>query len=96
MYLNKVREVNDMIKCPCCGNYTIDDSDEVIVDICSVCFWQYEQGAMARPDDAIGPNKASLNEAKENYKKYKVSDTRFLGRNLVREPLPEELPENNK
>lgn len=28
--------------CPCCGFYTVDSEDEVIVDICPVCFWQYD------------------------------------------------------
>ena len=28
--------------CPCCGYYTVESDDEVIVDICDVCFWQYD------------------------------------------------------
>lgn len=31
-----------MIRCPVCNYLTIDDSFEVITDICPVCFWQYD------------------------------------------------------
>ncbi|MBS5484741.1 MAG: hypothetical protein KHX37_07930 [Eubacterium sp.] len=27
-----------MKRCPCCGYLTLDDTDEVITDICDVCF----------------------------------------------------------
>lgn len=81
------------IKCPCCGNYTIDGEDEVIVDICPVCFWQYDVVGQEYNESIIGPNKVSLNEAKKNYKKTRVSDLKF--KNGVRKPMEEELPENN-
>jgi len=29
-------------KCPCCGYWTIDSDDEVVVDFCEVCFLQYD------------------------------------------------------
>ncbi|MCH5259572.1 MAG: hypothetical protein J1F18_07460 [Lachnospiraceae bacterium] len=31
-----------MIRCPVCNYLTIDDSFEVITEICPVCFWQYD------------------------------------------------------
>lgn len=34
-----------MKRCPCCGYLTIDDTNEVIDDICEVCFWQYDEVA---------------------------------------------------
>ena len=34
-----------MKRCPCCGYLTIDDTDELITDICDVCFWQYDEVA---------------------------------------------------
>lgn len=80
------------IECPCCGFYTIDD-DTVIVDICPVCFWQYDVTAQSYPQKIIGPNKVTLNTAISNYKKIGVSDINFKGK--VRLPLNEELPENN-
>lgn len=79
--------------CPCCGFYTVDSDDEVIVDICPVCFWQYDNIAQEKPNDIIGPNHISLNKAKENYRLFGVCEKQYI--NNVREPFPEELPENN-
>lgn len=66
------------INCPCCGYYTIDTNDEIIVDICPVCYWQYDEVCHDNPDVVIGPNKVSLNDARKNYKEYKVSDVDFI------------------
>lgn len=38
-----------MRRCPWCGYLTIDDSNEVITDICDVCFWQYDEVARNEP-----------------------------------------------
>ncbi|AEY65574.1 CPCC family cysteine-rich protein [Clostridium sp. BNL1100] len=84
------------IKCPCCGYYTIESEDEVIADICGVCFWQYDWIAQKYPDKIIGPNKISLNEATKNYKQHNISDLRFKNEKYTRNPLPEELPQNNE
>ncbi|QIK70243.1 glycosyltransferase [Erysipelothrix sp. HDW6C] len=82
------------IQCPCCLNFTIEDFGcEVIVDICSVCFWQYDIIGQNKVDIAIGPNKVSLVEARINYKKFGSSSERLLPN--VRDPHAIELPENN-
>lgn len=81
------------IKCPCCGNYTIESDDEVIVDICEVCYWQYDAVAHDYPQKCIGPNHVSLNEAKENYKKFGACEKRFVG--FVRKPSQYEISDNN-
>jgi methionyl-tRNA synthetase len=86
--------MNNKIQCPCCGNYTIDGEDEVITDICDVCFWQYDTVSQKNIDIPIGPNKVSLNEAKKNYLAFGSSSKRLL--QYVRKPLDEELPENNE
>ena len=78
-----------MKRCPCCGYLTIDDSDEVITDICEVCFWQYDEVAQSMPDKIIGPNNVSLNIAKKNYKLFGAIEERFL--NMVRLPYGEEM-----
>lgn len=83
------------IQCPCCGYYTISTEDEIIVDICEVCFWQYDTTAHKYPEKSIGPNSVSLNEARVNYIKYGVSEKRFIDKNLTREPYPEEFPDQN-
>lgn len=78
-----------MIRCPVCNCLTIDDSFEVITDICPVCFWQYDWVAHKHPNISIGPNKVSLNTARENYMMYKACEERFV--HLVRPPRENEI-----
>ena len=78
-----------MKRCPCCGYLTINDIDEIITDICEVCFWQYDEAAHNNPDRVIGANKISLNTAKKNYKLLGAVEERFL--NIVRSPHQDEL-----
>ncbi len=81
------------VKCPCCGYYTHTENC-YLFEICEVCKWQFEEAAHDKPNVNIGgANKVSLNEARENYKKYGISNPMLC--NLGRKPLPEELPENN-
>lgn len=81
------------LQCPCCGYFTVESEDEVIVDICDVCFWQYDLVAHNYPDKNIGANHISLNQAIENYKKFGVCKYEF--KNMVREPMTQELQKNN-
>ena len=82
------------IRCPCCGNYTIEDtSDEVIVDVCPVCFWQYDVIGQENPMVSIGPNRVSLCQARENYLSIGAIEERFL--EYVRKPCEDEVPINN-
>ncbi len=78
-----------MKRCPCCGSLTIDTTSEVITDICEVCFWQYDVIAQNMPDHIIGPNKVSLNTARENYKLFGAVERRFL--EMVRLPYEDEM-----
>ncbi len=78
-----------MKRCPCCGYLTIDDSEEVITDVCEVCFWQYDKVAHEEPNKIIGANKVSLNIAKANYKSFGAIEERFLS--LVRKPYDDEI-----
>ena len=81
--------------CPCCENYTIDCEEEIIVDICEVYFWQYDIIAHNKPELNIVANDISLNEARENYKKYSACKKEFADKELVRKLLTDELPVNN-
>jgi len=81
------------VKCPCCGYYSIDSDDEVIVDICEICLWQYDFVAHKYPDKVIGPNAVSLNEARANYKLYGVSKQKYIGQNINRAPRENEISE---
>lgn len=85
----------ERIKCPCCKNYTIESDDEVIVEICEVCFWQYDLAAHKQPDLNIGSNGITLNEARGNYKQYGACKKKFADKGLVRKPINQELQENN-
>ena len=78
------------IQCPCCGCYTIDGNDEVIVDICPVCYWQYDEVSQEHPDIVLGgPNgKLSLNQARKNYKNFGACCKDALS--YVRQPFEEE------
>ncbi len=76
--------------CPCCGYLTIDDSKEIITDICDVCFWQYDEVANKEPDRIIGANKVSLNTARANFKSYGAVEERFIS--LARAPYDDEIP----
>jgi len=88
------------IQCPCCGYYTqlVEETDKYpyhCFEICDVCFWQYEETSHDKPDKPSGGANGmlSLNEARKNYMKYGVYESRF--KKHVRLPLPEEMPENN-
>lgn len=83
-----------ILECPCCGNYTIEGDVEVVTDICPVCFWQYDSVGQLKTNIAIGPNRVSLNKAKENYRNFSASDER--AKEFVRKPFVSELPENNE
>jgi hypothetical protein len=67
-------------RCPCCYYYTIDSDDEIIVDICPVCFWQYDEVAQDKPDTMLGANTVTLNQARKNFKLFGASEKRFIGR----------------
>ena len=72
--------------CPCCGYYTLESVGEY--EICPVCFWEDDPLQRDKPDLEGGANKFSLNESRENYKKYGACEERLVSH--VRKPLPEE------
>ncbi|MCR5835690.1 MAG: glycosyltransferase [Lachnospiraceae bacterium] len=80
-----------MIRCPCCNCLTIDDYMHPIVEICEVCYWQYDEVAQEKPDEVIGPNHICLNEAILNYRKYGAIDKKYV--DYVRKPYKYELPQ---
>jgi hypothetical protein len=87
------------LKCPCCGNYydAVDCGDDRFIgigEICPICFWQYDILGEERETIAVGPNKVSLIEARENYIKIGAKEERLLP--YVRKPRLDELPENNE
>ena len=78
------------LKCPCCGYYTIDDDrTEIIIDICPICFWQYDRVSHTCCDISIGPNKVSLQQGRKNYLEFGACEKRLSG--YVRKPLVKEI-----
>lgn len=63
----------EKIKCPCCNYYTINE----IYDICPVCFWENDPIQEVHPNTMLGANHVTLNVAKENYKKFGVSELEY-------------------
>ncbi len=76
--------------CPCCGYFTLGEPPGGTHETCAVCFWEDDRVQLRDPDDHGGPNKASLNEARETFRRHGVSEERF--REHVRLPLPDEQP----
>jgi hypothetical protein len=58
-----------------------------------VCHWHEDFVCREYANEVAGPNKVSLNQARENYKNFGASDKRFIDK--ARKPFDEELPENN-
>ena len=77
-------------QCPCCGYLTFDDEPCGTFEICPVCYWEDDNVQNGDPSYEGGANGISLNEAKENFRKYGSVKQEFT--NEVRKPLPEELP----
>ena len=83
------------IQCPCCGYYTLFPmSNDVNNEICEVCFWQYDDTAQMQPNRTIRSNRISLQQAQKNYLQFGACESRFI--DFVRQPEPDELPENNR
>lgn len=52
--------------CPCCDKHTLDEKD--FYCICPVCGWEDDPGQHEYPDDPIGANEMSLNEARKAFR----------------------------
>ncbi|KEQ12214.1 CPCC family cysteine-rich protein [Endozoicomonas numazuensis] len=76
-------------QCSCCNYLTLSSNSDSSFDICPVCYWENDCIQNENPDYEGGANDISLNQAKENYKKYGASDKRFL--TYVRPPSEEEI-----
>lgn len=71
--------------CTCCHHYTRDQpSGNFDFEICPVCFWEDDPVQNIHPNSKSGANKVSLNEAKENYRKFGASEEQFI--KYVRKP----------
>ncbi|RUT05051.1 hypothetical protein DSM106972_038720 [Dulcicalothrix desertica PCC 7102] len=60
----------DKFLCPCCENLTLEEDRIGSFEICPVCFWENDNIQFDDPDYEGGANKVSLNQARQNYKKF--------------------------
>ncbi|SDZ27288.1 CPCC family cysteine-rich protein [Thermoactinomyces sp. DSM 45892] len=80
----------DCYPCPCCGYLTRIEKEYGTYDICPVCWWEDDDIQAKHPDHPGGSNDESLNEARENFKKFGACSE--FGLKHIRKPLPEEIP----
>ncbi len=80
-------------KCPCCGNYTFKNRLNGTYDICPVCFWEDAIYDYHNPDRICSCNKVSINEAKENFKRFGACIEEMNP--YVRKPNEFEVPRDN-
>ncbi|ARN79246.1 hypothetical protein BST97_15320 [Nonlabens spongiae] len=73
MELNPDKNYN---QCPCCDYFTI--AEMAGFEICPVCFWEDDGQDLKELDKNSGPNHITLREGRTNFKKFKVSDPRYL------------------
>ncbi len=82
--------------CPCCGYKTLPvPAKEAIAYICPVCFWENDIFIQSTEEPSDQNHQMTLSKARENFKKYKAVDKRFLyhGTDIyAREPKEEEKP----
>lgn len=65
--------------CLCCGYKTLEEKPSGTYEICHICGWEDDSG------DG-GANHVTLKEAKENFKKFGISDPEEKSRSYIRKP----------
>ncbi|MDH6365273.1 hypothetical protein M2139_002298 [Enterococcus sp. PF1-24] len=63
--VNNKWQNNENIPCPCCGYLTVKEK----YDICPLCFWEMDPVAEKYPNEIIGANQLSLQQAREDFQK---------------------------
>lgn len=76
-------------RCRCCNYKTLEEEPDDTYEICPVCYWEDDGLQYNNPDYEGGANHVSLNQAKENFRKYEVSELRF--KKYVRPHLEDEV-----
>jgi hypothetical protein len=64
--------------CGCCGFLTLSEGTHDTFEICPVCNWEDDDVQFHNPDFCGGANQESLNEARENYKKYGACSKKYI------------------
>jgi hypothetical protein len=76
--------------CPCCDHLTLQEPPGGSYDICPVCFWEDDGVQLSDPRYEGGANGVSLEEARENYRRFGACEERVLP--YVRPPADGEQP----
>jgi Cysteine-rich CPCC len=76
--------------CPCCGFLTLDEMPPGTFTICPVCWWEDDDMQARDLDYAGGANAVSLRQAQDNFRRFAVSDKKFI--ECVRLPRAHEYP----
>ena len=76
--------------CPCCNFLSRSEPNYGAFEICPICNWEDDYVQFNDPNFKGGANKESLNEARENYKKFGASSIKYIKE--VRAPFPNEIP----
>ena len=77
--------------CACCGYLTLTEEPSGTYDICPVCFWEQDNVQEGDPSYWGGANRVSLNDARENFKRFGAVEERLVV--SVREPTLDEKPD---
>jgi hypothetical protein len=75
--------------CPCCGFRTLSERPPGTFHICPICFWEDDNVQFDDPAYTGGSNHESLNQARDNFKEFRVSELRF--QEYVRKPTQDEI-----
>lgn len=87
-FVSFILGIREKFSCPCCGFKTLEEEPRGTYAICPVCFWEDDLVQFDDPDYEGGANTVSLNQAKENFKKYGVSELQF--KQFIRNPREDE------
>lgn len=82
--------MSEKFPCPCCGFKTLHEPPPGTFEICPVCFWEDDFAQYENPDMRGGANRESLNEARQNFKRFGAIS--FEAKQHVRPPLECESP----
>lgn len=86
----KMSNKNKNHVCPCCGFLTLSEPPPGTFEICPVCYWEDDDVQFNDPNYTGGANQDSLNQARQNFKKFGTSSMKYFGE--VRKPYPNEVP----
>jgi hypothetical protein len=82
MNLTKLNEdfehsANGKYFCKCCGFNTLSEFPDGTYEICEICFWEDDNYQTKNPNDAVGPNRVSLIQARKNFEEFGACEVKM-------------------